>query len=383
MATADVLERVADLANQFAAERAARQSRRELDRSDFDRLGAAGFPLAGLPVEQGGLWDGPARSVRVACDLLHTLARGDSSVALVCAMHPWVVAFWLVAPRAPRPFHDAWDEQRRQVIGSVEEGAWWGTIVSEPGSGGDMRTTRATAHLSSAGGRYRLSGQKHFGSGSGVTSFMSTTAVPEGESEPDLFFLDVRGAPWDGSTGMQLTRAWDGHGMAATQSHAFEFRDFPATRAAWPAALAHYNEWAAGYVGCCFTAVVVGIVETAVEVARRQLERRGAALRAFERVEWARAELESWLIRQAYEGMLRAVEQAPNVARPVLQGKMAIAELAESVLGRLCKVLGGGTYARHSPFGFWFEDVRSLGFLRPPWGLAYDRLFDTSFESGQ
>ena len=56
-------------------------------------------------------------------------------------------------------------------------------------------------------------------------------------------------------------------------------------------------------------------------------------------------------------------------------GKTAIAELAESVMNRLCKVMGGGTYSRHSPFGYWFQDVRALGFLRPPWVLAYEQLF--------
>jgi hypothetical protein len=126
--------------------------------------------------------------------------------------------------------------------------------------------------------------------------------------------------------------------------------------------------------------VIVGIVEMAIEAAQRQLERRGPALRAYDQVEWTRAELEGWLIQQAYEGMLRAVEREPNVARPVVQGKTAIAELAESALGRICKVIGGGTFARQSPFGFWFEDVRALGFLRPPWGLAYDRLFEGSSE---
>jgi hypothetical protein len=38
-------------------------------------------------------------------------------------------------------------------------------------------------------------------------------------------------------------------------------------------------------------------------------------------------------------------------------------------------VIGGGTFSRSLPFGYWYEDVRSLGFLRPPWGLAYDQLF--------
>ena len=47
------------------------------------------------------------------------------------------------------------------------------------------------------------------------------------------------------------------------------------------------------------------------------------------------------------------------------------------IIGR---VIGGGTYSRRSPFCAWFEDVRALGFLRPPWGLAYDNLFATSLD---
>lgn len=46
--------------------------------------------------------------------------------------------------------------------------------------------------------------------------------------------------------------------------------------------------------------------------------------------------------------------------------------------GRLCRVLGWGTFSRSSPFGHWYEDVRALGFLRLPWGLAYDNLFMAS-----
>jgi hypothetical protein len=77
--------------------------------------------------------------------------------------------------------------------------------------------------------------------------------------------------------------------------------------------------------------------------------------------------------------MLRAVEAQGGTPPAAIRGKMAIAELAGSVLTRICKVMGGGTYARQSPFGHWFEDVRALGFFRPPWGLAYDRLFEASW----
>jgi alkylation response protein AidB-like acyl-CoA dehydrogenase len=66
--------------------------------------------------------------------------------------------------------------------------------------------------------------------------------------------------------------------------------------------------------------------------------------------------------------------------RAALRAKEAVAELAEQVLLRLTRVLGGGTFSRRSPFAHWFEDVRALGFLRPPWGLASDTLFATSLE---
>ena len=56
-----------------------------------------------------------------------------------------------------------------------------------------------------------------------------------------------------------------------------------------------------------------------------------------------------------------------------------MAELGESCLSRIARVVGGGSFARRSPFAAWYEDVRALGFLRPPWGLAYDTLFASSF----
>jgi alkylation response protein AidB-like acyl-CoA dehydrogenase len=88
--------------------------------------------------------------------------------------------------------------------------------------------------------------------------------------------------------------------------------------------------------------------------------------------------MEGWLIRQAYEGMVRAVEDGKEGRRSATQAKMAIAELAECATDRICRVVGGGTFSRSSPFGYWYEDVRALGFLRPPWGLAYDTLFEWS-----
>jgi alkylation response protein AidB-like acyl-CoA dehydrogenase len=327
---------------------------------------------------QGGLFETVSRSTRPIAEILRTLARGDPSVALVCSMHPAVLSYWLAGDEAPGPHRAAWAEQRASVTAMASNGAWFGTSTSEPGSGGDVANTKATARRG-ADGTWLLSGQKHFGTGSGITSFMLTTARPEGETEPDWFLLDVRDVPWDGSRGMTLVAPWDGHGMAATQSHAMSFTDFPATRFAWPGNWRGLVDAAGPFGATVFTAVILGVVESAMEEASAQLFRRRDSLRPYEQVEWSNAEQDAWLMRQAYEGMLRAVETEPAPLRTVVLGKTAAAGLAEDCLRRLTRILGGGTLSRHSPFGFWFEDVRALGFLRPPWGLSYDALYASTW----
>lgn len=378
---AAVLESVQQVARGFVTRRRERQQRRELDPYDFAALREAGFLLTGVPGHDGGLWLDVPRSTRPIAAIVRALARGDPSVALVSSMHPAVLSFWLATPDVPAPDAGAWRAQRQEVFASALAGSWWGTITSEPGSGGDIARTKAVA--TRASGRWHVSGPKHFGSGSGIASFMITTALPDGEGDPDWFYVDMRGRPWDGSAGVRLIAPWDGHGMQATQSHSIAFENVPATRIAWPGHWKPLADAAGPFIGCLFTAVVLGIVDEAVACARRDLAERKDALRAYERVEWTRAEMEAWLASQAMDGMLRAVEQEAVPHLSVLRGKTAVAELAESVLQRICRVMGGGTFARHNPYGFWFEDVRALGFLRPPWGLAFDSLYGSGWSEGE
>ncbi len=370
----DSIQRVAA---EFATDRAERQRRRSLEQHDFARLREAGYLDMSLPVDRGGLWEDRQRSARAMCNVVRTLAGGDSSVALVAAMHPSVLSAWLANPRAPSE-DDAWQTQREMIFNTVERGAWWGTITSEPGTGGDPGKTRAVA-LQRDGG-YRLSGTKHFGSGSGIASFMITTAIPEGETTPATFMLDLRGRPWDGSSGVKLLSEWDGQGMTATQSHSMRFDCLPVIRQAWPGTRESLEAGTGGLGTLLFTSVIVGIVQAAFQNARSHLGRRAMSLRAYERVEWSQATQDEWLTMQAYEGMISAIECKSRPSRDILQGKVAIAQLAEAALTRLSRVIGGNSFSRQSPISFWFEDVRALGFLRPPWGFAFDRLFDGSLE---
>jgi alkylation response protein AidB-like acyl-CoA dehydrogenase len=383
--TAAVLDAaIGEIAAEWRLERAERQARRHLDRADFDALRDAGLLTAAAPVSMGGLWDGAAASVRSVCGLYRQLASADPSVALVSSMHPAVIAFWL---SSPDPSQADWEEQRHAVFASAAAGEQWGTITSEPGSGGDIARTRAVAAPLDAtpflpGRTYAVTGDKHFGSGSGITDRMMTTAVPEGESDPTIFVLDVRDRPWDGSAGLKLIAEWDGMGMAATQSHAMRLEAAPSVRLAWNGTLEPITRAAGPFVATLFTAVVLGVFDSAIALARDQLRSKADQLRAYEQVEWSRAEQDHWVAVQAYEGALRAIEGGdPNVAfHGALRAKQAIADLAEHSLLRLARVIGGGTFSQRSPFAHWFEDVRALGFLRPPWGLAYDALFVTSFD---
>jgi alkylation response protein AidB-like acyl-CoA dehydrogenase len=374
---------LAELAARWREERAARQERRHLDPADLTALAGAGMLAAPVPVAHGGTWEGPA-SARPLCEAHRALAGADPSVALVSAMHPAVLAYWTQTDAEGQP---AWDDQRAAVLASALAGERWGTVTSEPGSGGDILRTRTVAepaggdHATIPGRCYRLTGDKHFGSGYGLCDHMFTTARVEGEEGPAAFFVDVRRlVEEEGSAGLRVTHEWDGVGMKATQSHAVRLEGAPAVRLAWDGPVSTLAANAGGLVMVLFTSVVLGVLDEAVTTARAQLEGRFDGLRAFEQVEWSRAELEHWLAGQAYEGALRTVAEGDPAAslHAGIRAKTATAELAESSLRRLTGVIGGGSFSSRSPFAHWFEDVRALGFLRPPWGLAFDTLFATS-----
>lgn len=376
----ELLANIREFARCLAADRPQRQQRRALDPADIDALKAIGFHLAAVPEQYGGWWQSPQKSLRTHCDALRLLAQGDPSLALVSSMHNAVLTFWR-DPAPPPAGQTEWEAQRREIFVTVTDGAWWGTITSEPGSGGDIGQTKATA--TPDGDRYLISGEKHFGSGSGATTHMLTTALRPGADAPDWFFLDVRNVPWDGSTGMKLKTPWDGHGMPATNSHAFTFQNFPATRMAWPGSWRGPYEGTGGAGSLGLTAPFLGIIDAALRHMRDEFARRGQrpeTFKAFDKLEWTHAHREAALIYQCYEAALTATERTGSARHEAALAKANIALLADSVMSRLCRIAGGGAYARHSPLGFWFEDVRAAGFLRPPWAIAYDGLFTLSWQ---
>ena len=139
--------------------------------------------------------------------------------------------------------------------------------------------------------------------------------------------------------------------MTATQSHAARLNAMPATRLAWPGDITMLAFNAAPFISAVFTSVVLGIFDAAIEYTRAQLTPKRESLRAFEQVEWSRADLDHWIAVQAFEGALRTIETGDGAAglHAGLRAKTAVAEAAERALGRIPQVLGGGTFSRRSP----------------------------------
>ncbi len=375
MTTTDILDGIDVLADKWSSERVDRFARRHLERADFDAIAATGYLRLIVPVEYGGEWQSLAETGPVIVDAVTRLARGDQSVALVAAMHPAVQIFWTAAPEAPDPWTETWAAQRAAVFQSALDGHFWGTITSEPGSGGDIMRTKATATpINGSDTQFELRGAKHFGSGSEIASYMITTAKPDGLDFPYGFYIDLRDQPWDGTAGMTINRRWDGMGMKATQSHATMLEGVEGTAWAWPGAVAH-SAVAAGALGLAlFCGVIRAIVDSAM--AETEVRLAGKSLRPYEEVEWTHAQIEHWMLTQAQEGLVRTVATAsPDEASlAATKAKMGIATLAESILGRVSRAVGGGSFSMTSPFATWYEDVRALGYLRPPWALAFDEL---------
>ena len=131
-----------------------------------------------------------------------------------------------------------------------------------------------------------------------------------------------------------------------------------------------------------FIAVVLGVLDEAIAVAQAAAggRRRQRCAPTSRSNGPAPSPTTGWRCRRTRARCGRSRRGDPTRSFAALCAKESVAELAEATLGRLARVIGGGAFSRRSPFAHWYEDVRALGFLRPPWGLAYDNLFAMSFE---
>ena len=270
-----------------------------------------------------------------------------------------MLSLWLCADKQGKE----WEKQRAWAFSNATKD-FWGTVSSEPGTGGDLSKTTCVANRSTNNLEmdYELFGAKHFGSGFGISKFMVTTAIPNRENSPDLFVVSPIG-----SNRCKVTSEWNAIGMKATQSHGVEFIGEPAKRVVYRGGMRKLVTATGGFFACCYSAAIVGIVDIALETAREKANLNSG----FAASRWPMIEMEYWKICAYLDSMIQCIEQAENSRDHCVKGKMAIAELAEEILLQLCRVVGGWSLMHNSPYGHWLQDVRALGFLRPPWPLSH------------
>jgi alkylation response protein AidB-like acyl-CoA dehydrogenase len=116
-----ILDNVREVSAHFAMERSERQQRRGLEVDDFAQLREAGFLLAGVPVDHGGIWESVRRSTRPLCELLRTLAHQCLFTAVIVGI---VEATLQAARRQVARRRDALRAYERMEWARVEQESW-------------------------------------------------------------------------------------------------------------------------------------------------------------------------------------------------------------------------------------------------------------------
>jgi alkylation response protein AidB-like acyl-CoA dehydrogenase len=237
---------------------ASRAAQHDLDGSfpfqGFRTLGEAGLLNLTVPVEYGG--DGLGLSV--TRQVVEQVARGDTSVALVLAMHYLMHAGIVREGRWPAALHRLVSES------SVQGVALMNTLRVEPELGTPSRGgLPATTARRTADG-WRLSGHKIYSTGSPILRWLLVWARTDDPTPLVGQILVPSDAP-----GVRIVETWDHLGMRATGSHDVIFDDV-ALPAEYAADIREPAAWATrSAAGAAWNCVVVSAVYQGAALAAR------------------------------------------------------------------------------------------------------------------
>ena len=362
-----LIERVAELSRERLAPRAARyDAESSFPVESYRDLHAAGLLGLTVPEAYGGL--GVDRLTYALC--LLEIAKGCSATALTFNMHSTVITF--LAQLATE------EQKRRYFAEVVGEGKLIASIGSEPGTGQRDKIVLQT-RFQPVGGRYRVSGLKHFCSLGESTDYYLVTGLLEGAETAKAGILSAMIPRSD--AGVTIEKLWDATGMRGTASHTIRFDSFVDRRdiVGWPGAYltVDLSTFALGYA-----ATYLGIAEAAFDfivewaktkaitpstepmcheaTTQRAIASMGIALRS------ARLLLgEAALLTPGEDG--RAAMLAVN------QAKYAAAEAGTMVTTAAMRLAGGRGILRELPLERWHRDSLA-GPVMPP---ANDRCLET------
>jgi alkylation response protein AidB-like acyl-CoA dehydrogenase len=361
------LVRIAERLAEDLASRAADHDRAaSFPHDGIDALKRAGYFLAPIPADRGGLGVTSVHDLVVASS---RLARGDASVAIGVNMHLVVV---LNMVRRWQGAVAAGDQRRAAAFAAsmdavVRDGVVIAAAVSEHGQ--DLTRPATTATRTPSG--WRIDGRKAFCTMAPAATvlFTAVTFVDDDGVERYGYAQVPSAAP-----GVEIHGDWDALGMRASGSHSVTFAgvELPAAalRGGFHAgdAVAYMERNLAN--GLFHAAASLGIAESAVAAVTAVLSVRGEP-DARARTLLADNAIELGAVRATLSRAATLAEQLDGgdaVAERFAETQAAkafVTEAAVRIVDRALALSGGAGYLNGHPLARAYRDVRAGGFMHP------------------
>jgi alkylation response protein AidB-like acyl-CoA dehydrogenase len=378
--------RLVAIAEELAGELAARAPEHDRDGTypfeAIEALKVAGYFVAPIPVELGGLGVWSAHDLVVASS---RLARGDASVAIGVNMH--LIAVLNMERRRHVAVATGADRRARGFAASLERIARDGVVlaaaISERGQDLTRPATRATRTASG----WRIDGRKRFCTMSpAATDLYVAVTYADGDGTDRYAYAMV---PID-APGVVVHDDWDALGMRASGSHSISLEgvELPESgvrggfRAGDPLPYMARNLVA----GLFHAAASLGIAESADATARQGLAGRidgdarprmqvadNAVDLAASRGVLSRAAALIDEHRAAHPASEGSPEDLRALFAEAQAAKAFVNEAAARIVDRALALSGGAGYLNGSPLARAYRDVRAGSFMHP---LGANRAYD-------
>jgi alkylation response protein AidB-like acyl-CoA dehydrogenase len=372
----DAGARLGAIAEELAVALAARAAEHDREGSypfeAIDALKAAGYFVAPVPVELGGLGVSSAHDLVVASS---RLARGDASVAIGVNMH--LVAVLNMERRRQVAVAAGAERRARAFAASLEqiaaEGAVLAAAISEPGQDLTRPATRATRTASG----WRIDGRKMFCTLSPAATdlYVAVTYADDDGSERYAYAMVPTDAP-----GVVVNDDWDALGMRASGSNSVTLDgvELPESgvrggfHAGDPVPYMERNLTA----GLFHAAASLGIAESADAIARRAAvgringDARPRMLVADNAVDLAAAR---GVLSRAGALIDEDTVEVSALFAEAQAAKAFVNEAAARIVDRALALSGGAGYVNGSPLARAYRDVKAGSFMHP---LGANRAYD-------
>jgi L-evernosamine nitrososynthase len=381
--------RLVAIAERLADEFAGRAAEHDRDGSypfaSIDALQDAGYFVAPVPEELGGLGVGSVHDAIVASG---RLARGDASLAIGVNMHHVVVLNlarrWRMARAAGRASREAaFAASLREIVtGEVVLAA----AMSEPGQ--DLTRPSTVASRTDAG--WRIDGHKIFCTMSpAATALLTSVRFTDDAGAERYGYVQVP----SGAPGVRINDDWDALGMRASGSHSVTFDGVELPAAALRGGFATGD--LVPYLernlpsGLFHASASLGIAEAAFARASSRVDPADARARmlvaeaaidlAGSRAVLARA---ASLIDEHHAANPASDGTDDEITGLFAEGQAAktfVNEASTRVVDRALALSGGAGYVNGSPLARAYRDVRAGAFMHPLGAnRAYDFLADVA-----